>query len=153
MRIVTHPGELQKLCHDWRCRGLNTALVPTMGFFHAGHCSLMRWARDNADRVVVSLFVNPTQFAPDEDLDKYPADRERDFALARKEGVDLLFAPEAGAMYAPGHETVVSVPLLSRGLCGRSRPTHFQGVATVVCKLFNLVLPQTAVFGEKDWQQ
>jgi pantoate--beta-alanine ligase len=144
---------MQRICLEWRCRGLRTALVPTMGFFHAGHLSLMRWARANADRVVVSLFVNPTQFGPGEDLDAYPRDRGRDESLARGAGIDLLFSPLREAMYEQDHSTLITVEDLSGLLCGRSRPTHFRGVATVVAKLFNLCLPSVAVFGEKDWQQ
>jgi pantoate--beta-alanine ligase len=128
-------------------------LVPTMGFFHEGHLSLMRWARANADRVVVSLFVNPIQFGPGEDLGTYPRDTARDEAKARVEGVDLLFAPASEAMYAGDHCAMITVDCLSGLLCGKSRPTHFRGVATVVAKLFNLCTPTVAVFGEKDWQQ
>jgi pantoate--beta-alanine ligase len=124
-----------------------------MGSFHEGHLSLMRWARANAQKVIVSLFVNPIQFAPTEDLSSYPSDRSRDEALARGEGVDILFCPTPEAMYGQGPSTLVAVPALSRALCGKSRPNHFQGVATVVAKLFNLCLPTVAVFGEKDWQQ
>jgi pantoate--beta-alanine ligase len=124
-----------------------------MGAFHAGHLSLMDFARTGADRVLVSLFVNPTQFDPGEDLARYPRDFERDRALAGERGVDVLFAPEAHAMYEPDHACFVDVPELARGLCGRSRPGHFRGVATVVAKLFHLAQPTLAVFGEKDWQQ
>jgi pantoate--beta-alanine ligase len=113
----------------------------------------MRWARQNADTVAVSLFVNPTQFGPGEDLESYPRDFERDCRLAEAEGVDLLFAPQAQDVYKPDHATWVEVPALSRNLCGKSRPEHFRGVCTVVTKLFNLMLPHTAVFGRKDWQQ
>ncbi len=153
MQIVTDPRQASALARQWRFSGLHTVLVPTMGYFHAGHESLMRRARELGDKVMVSLFVNPTQFGPGEDLSSYPRDAARDAAIAEKLGVDLLFTPEASAMYAPDHATWVEVPALSANLCGASRPTHFRGVATVVSKLFMLLLPQTAVFGQKDWQQ
>lgn len=153
MRIVTDPGQFSALCRQDRCAGLTTALVPTMGYFHAGHLSLMDFARSRAQRVCVSLFVNPTQFGPGEDLAAYPRDFDHDAAQAEAHGVDLLFAPEPEAMYAPGHATLVQVPALAEHLCGKSRPVHFQGVATVVAKLLILATPCLAVFGQKDWQQ
>ena len=153
MKILTTPHELRAQCRDWRSGGASVGLVPTMGYFHAGHLSLMDHARSRADKVVVSLFVNPTQFGPSEDLDRYPRDHERDAAVAREHGVDALFLPEPGAMYAPDHATWVEVPDLAAGLCGATRPTHFRGVCTVVAKLFNLAAPDFAVFGQKDWQQ
>ena len=137
----------------WRQKGLSVALVPTMGYFHEGHLALMRMARSRADRVVVSLFVNPSQFGPEEDLDRYPRDLERDTELAKGQGVDCLFSPSAGEMYLPGFQTWIDVERLSQGLCGASRPGHFRGVATVVAKLFNIVRPDIAVFGQKDFQQ
>lgn len=133
--------------------GKTTALVPTMGFFHEGHLSLMRMANKHADSVVVSLFVNPIQFGPDEDFEQYPRDIERDAALAEKEGVDLLFAPDVEAMYPEEIRTKVSVSCLTDVLCGKDRPGHFNGVTTVVAKLFNIVKPGVAVFGKKDFQQ
>lgn len=153
MRIVTDPGQFQAHCHKDRCAGLTTALVPTMGYFHAGHLSLMDHARSKAERVYVSLFVNPTQFGPGEDLEAYPRDFDRDASLAEARGVDVFFAPEPEAMYPPGHATLVKVPALAEHLCGQSRPVHFQGVATVVAKLLILAQPSLAVFGQKDWQQ
>lgn len=153
MRIVSDPGQFSAQCRQDRCAGLVTALVPTMGFFHAGHLSLMDHARSRAQRVYVSLFVNPAQFGPGEDLAAYPRDLDRDAALAEAHGTDLLFAPEPGAMYPAGHATLVQVPALAEHLCGRSRPAHFQGVATVVAKLLVLAQPSLAVFGQKDWQQ
>jgi pantoate--beta-alanine ligase len=153
VRIVTDPREFQEQCWRDRCAGLATALVPTMGFFHAGHLSLMGHARSRADRVYVSLFVNPTQFGPTEDLAAYPRDFDRDAALAEEQGVDMLFAPRPEDMYPSGHATQVQVPPLAAHLCGVSRPTHFQGVATVVTKLLVLAAPTLAVFGQKDWQQ
>lgn len=136
-----------------RQAGLSLALVPTMGFFHQGHLSLMRWAVNNADQVVVSLFVNPVQFGPGEDLERYPRNQQQDLKLARSLGVDYFFIPDAGDIYPPGFDTWVDSPGLSRELCGKSRPGHFRGVATVVCKLLNIVMPSMAVFGLKDRQQ
>lgn len=153
VEIITRCQEFQSLCHGWRKQGVRTALVPTMGYFHDGHIALMRWARSQADKVIVSLFVNPTQFAPTEDLSRYPRDLERDEASARSAGVDLLFIPPAEEMYSPDYATWVTLPTLSAKLCGKTRPNHFQGVATVVTKLFQLALPEIAVFGQKDWQQ
>jgi len=152
LRIQT-PAAMQELGLTWRREGLTVGLVPTMGYWHEGHLSLLRWARENCDLLVASIFVNPTQFGPGEDLENYPSDLERDSGLARECGVDALFTPVKDEMYCPGHGTWVNVPELTRNLCGRSRPIHFQGVATVVCKLFNLVQPTFAVFGQKDWQQ
>ncbi len=153
MEIVNHPRDMQAASLAWRQQHQTIALVPTMGYFHEGHLSLMRYARERGDRLVVSLFVNPTQFGPSEDLDRYPRDLERDAALAREVGVDVLYTPTAGQMYPEGYQTYVSVEDVSQGLCGASRPGHFRGVATVVLKLFNQVLPHLAVFGEKDYQQ
>lgn len=153
MQILNATHEIYNLCQQWRGQNQRIALVPTMGYYHAGHEELMRHARAHADKVVVSLFVNPTQFAPGEDLAAYPRDLENDASVAAALGVDALFVPASEAMYAPDHSTWVSVPALSQGLCGLSRPTHFQGVCTVVLKLFMLVAPHMAVFGEKDWQQ
>jgi len=153
MRIVKTVGEMRVEAEARRCAGKMVGLVPTMGFFHEGHLSLMRRARAEGGMVVVSLFVNPTQFGPGEDLAAYPRDFARDCALARAEGVDLMFAPEAGEMYAGDHATFVNVERLTGNLCGASRPGHFRGVATVVAKLFNACRPQRAYFGLKDYQQ
>ena len=152
MRIET-PAAMQELALEWRKEGLRVGLVPTMGYWHEGHLSLMRWAREHCDVLVASIFVNPTQFGPGEDLENYPSDVARDSALARDCGVDVLFTPVRDDVYFPDHGTWVTVPELTANLCGRSRPIHFRGVATVVCKLFNLVQPAFAAFGEKDWQQ
>jgi pantoate--beta-alanine ligase len=153
MNIIKDTEEFRRVCLADRCRGLRTALVPTMGYFHEGHLSLMRWARENADRVYVSLFVNPAQFGENEDLESYPRDEERDAGLAEAQGVDVLFTPDRSDLYPPGHATWVEAPELSGRLCGASRPVFFRGVATVVAKLLNLALPNVAVFGEKDRQQ
>ena len=136
-----------------RADGKTIALVPTMGFLHLGHLQLVRRALQNADAVVVTIFVNPTQFALTEDLSSYPRDMERDLALLRAEGVAAVFTPDPDEMYLPGADTIVDVPSLSGVLQGAVRPSHFKGVATVVTKLFNITQPDVAVFGEKDFQQ
>ena len=153
MEIISDPAQMRQQAQDWRSQGHKIALVPTMGYFHEGHLSLMRYGREAAAKLVVSLFVNPAQFGPNEDLARYPRDLERDAALARDAGVDVLYTPPAGAMYPQDYQTYVTVEGLSRGLCGASRPGHFRGVATVVLKLLNQVQPHTAIFGEKDYQQ
>lgn len=153
MEIISNSQDMQGLARQWRSLGLKVVLVPTMGYFHPGHVSLMEYGRTIGERLVVSLFVNPTQFGPQEDFKVYPRDLDRDARLAREAGVDCLYAPEAAAMYPPGYQTFVTVETLTQGLCGASRPGHFKGVATVVLKLFNQMQPQVAVFGEKDYQQ
>jgi pantoate--beta-alanine ligase len=153
MEIISDPRDMQGLAGEWRGQGLKIVLVPTMGYFHQGHVSLMDYGRTRGDKLVVSLFVNPTQFGPAEDLAQYPRDLDRDARLAREAGVDILYTPAAASMYPPGYQTFVIVEQLSQGLCGASRPGHFQGVATVVLKLLNQVSPRVAVFGEKDYQQ
>jgi pantoate--beta-alanine ligase len=136
----------------WRA-GNTICLVPTMGFFHAGHLELMQHGRQEADQLVVSLFVNPIQFGPNEDYNRYPRDLDRDASLAEKEQADILFVPESNEMYADGFQTSVRVERLTETLCGEHRPGHFDGVATVVAKLFNIVRPHSVIFGEKDFQQ
>ncbi|MCL2458505.1 MAG: pantoate--beta-alanine ligase [Desulfobulbus sp.] len=153
MDIFQQPEEMQAWSKARFREGRTIALVPTMGFFHEGHLSLMRRAAELCDTVVVSLFVNPTQFGPNEDLDRYPRDFERDMDLVRKESVAAVFSPTPELMYGAGFQTEVRVARLSTYLCGASRPVHFAGVATVVTKLFNIVRPEAAVFGEKDFQQ
>jgi pantoate--beta-alanine ligase len=153
MEIIKTVKEMKAFSSKARQEGKTIAFVPTMGFFHEGHLSLMREGRRRCDLLIVSLFVNPTQFGPSEDFQKYPRDFERDRKMAEDVGVDLLFAPEAKEMYPPDHQTFLRVEKVTRGLCGRSRPTHFQGVATVVTMLFNIVMPHVAIFGEKDFQQ
>jgi pantoate--beta-alanine ligase len=147
MRVVRHAAELQLSLEG------STGLVPTMGGFHEGHLSLFRAARTENDTVVASLFVNPAQFAPGEDLDRYPRDEERDAALAEDNGVDVLFAPAAEEIYPEGFQTWVDVEKLGSILEGEHRPGHFRGVATICLKLFNLVRPDRAYFGQKDAQQ
>jgi pantoate--beta-alanine ligase len=137
----------------WQDPGLTWGLVPTMGYLHEGHLSLVRQARAENDRVVVSIYVNPTQFSPNEDLDNYPRDLANDLRLLKTEGVDLVFAPHDHAMYPPGFQTFVTVMDVSAPLEGASRPTHFRGVTTIVAKLFNIIQPQRAYFGQKDAQQ
>jgi pantoate--beta-alanine ligase len=153
MEIIERIKEMKTFSSKARQEGKTIAFVPTMGFFHEGHLNLMREGRKRCDLVIVSLFVNPTQFGPSEDFQKYPRNFERDRKMAEEVGVDLLFAPLSKEMYPPDHQTVVRVEKVTRGLCGRSRPTHFQGVATVVTMLFNIVMPHIAIFGEKDFQQ
>jgi pantoate--beta-alanine ligase len=153
MEIISDPAQMRQMAKDWRSQEHKIALVPTMGYFHEGHLSLMRYGREAADKLVVSLFVNPTQFGPNEDLARYPRDLERDAGMAREVGVDVVYTPPAETMYPPGYQTYVTVEELSRGLCGASRPSHFRGVATVVLKLLHQVQPHTAIFGEKDYQQ
>ena len=153
MRIFRQAQELQQFALETRRAGKSIALVPTMGFLHAGHASLIDIARGRADVVIVSIFVNPTQFGPGEDLDQSPRDFEHDRLVCEAHGADVIFAPEPGAMYAPDASTWVEETVLSRPLCGARRPGHFRGVATVVTKLFHLALPDVAVFGRKDAQQ
>ena len=160
MRIVTSTAAMQRLALRWRRAGTRVGFVPTMGYLHAGHLSLVHRARRLVAKrgiVVASIYVNPTQFAPTEDLSAYPRDLDRDTQLCRKAGVDVLFLPSDAEMYAGrdtgGYSTYVVEEQLSQGMEGGARPTHFRGVTTVVAKLFNLVLPDVAVFGAKDWQQ
>ena len=160
MRIIRSATAMQRLARQWQRRGIKISFVPTMGFLHEGHLSLVRRARKavgNHGVVVVSIYVNPTQFGPTEDLSRYPRDLKRDLKLCRAEGVDFIFVPADAEMY-PGkaeerYSTYVVEEKLARAMEGASRPTHFRGVTTVVAKLFNIVLPEVAVFGQKDFQQ
>jgi pantoate--beta-alanine ligase len=151
MQSIQSPEALLKQCVEWRAAGLRIGFVPTMGFLHEGHLSLMRLARSRCDRLVVSIYVNPLQFGPNEDLANYPRDAEGDAAKCAGEDIDLLFLPES--LFAAGHVTRVKVAGLADRLCGANRPGHFEGVTTVVARLFGLVQPHVAVFGEKDFQQ
>jgi pantoate--beta-alanine ligase len=153
MEIVRTVAELRDRVGYWRGRGARVALTPTMGALHEGHLSLVALGLREADRVVATLFVNPTQFGPGEDLASYPRDEARDVAMLRDAGCDLVFAPDATEMYPPGFATEVRVRGLTEVLCGAARPGHFDGVAQVVTKLLNQAQADVAIFGEKDWQQ
>jgi pantoate--beta-alanine ligase len=153
MTTVTSPDEMTRIAEAARKTGERIALVPTMGFLHDGHLALMREGRRRSSLLVASIFVNPTQFGPSEDFARYPRDLSRDCAMLETVPVDVVFAPEPAAMYSPDAQTWVEVTEVTRGLCGSSRPGHFRGVTTVVAKLFNIVKPHFAVFGEKDFQQ
>ena len=153
MDVIQDPQTLQSAALQVRLGGRSIGLVPTMGFLHEGHLSLIRAARADNDVVIVSNFVNPTQFGPTEDLNRYPRDLERDNRLCVELGVDFIFAPAPGTMYPEGFQTYIEVGPLAETLCGASRPGHFRGVATVVLKLFNLCQPTRAYFGTKDFQQ
>ncbi len=153
MRIISSVKEMQAIGESYRKIGREIGFVPTMGYLHEGHLSLVRRARKENDIVVVSIFVNPTQFGPNEDFEKYPRDLERDSRLLEREGVDYLFHPSSEEMYPEGYSTFVEVTGLTEGLCGAKRPGHFRGVATVVTKLLNIVRPHRAYFGKKDFQQ
>jgi pantoate--beta-alanine ligase len=153
IQVIRHPREMMDFSDAVRARGEPIGLVPTMGYLHEGHLSLMREARRRASTVVASIFVNPTQFGPNEDLSRYPRDFARDCAMMETVPVDVVFAPEASDMYPSRAQTWVEVTEVTRGLCGKGRPGHFRGVTTVVAKLFNIVKPHLAFFGEKDFQQ
>lgn len=153
MELIKTIEAMQRFSKDAARQGRKVGVVPTMGYLHDGHVSLIKQARKLADVVIVTIFVNPTQFGPNEDLDKYPRDFERDWMLCEQNGADAIFAPAPDEMYCPDSSTWVTEEKLSRSLCGKSRPVHFRGVTTVVAKLFNATLPDVAVFGQKDAQQ
>ncbi len=152
-KIITDPHIVQQQASEWKKSGLSIGLVPTMGYLHEGHQSLIHKAVEQNDRVIVSIFVNPIQFGPTEDLDSYPRDLEADAALCESEGVDIIFHPSADEMYEKSFSTHVEVDDITQFLCGKSRPTHFRGVTTVVTKLINIAKADRAYFGEKDAQQ
>jgi pantoate--beta-alanine ligase len=153
IQVITTPFAMTAWSEAARARGERVVFVPTMGALHAGHVSLLTAARKRGEQVVLSIFVNPTQFGPSEDLAHYPRDLEGDLAKASSVGADVAFVPEARDMYLPGAQTFIDVREISQGLCGGRRAGHFTGVATVVCKFFNIVRPHVAIFGEKDFQQ
>ncbi|MBF0225400.1 MAG: pantoate--beta-alanine ligase [Desulfobacterales bacterium] len=153
MKIIKTVKEMTAWSNEIRSKNKTIGFVPTMGFFHEGHLSLMQEAKKKTDFVVVSVFVNPLQFGTGEDFDAYPTNIEKDLALAQNEGVNIFFNPNKSELYFKGFQTTVSLSDLPNHLCGLSRPTHFKGVTTVVTKLFNIVKPHIAVFGEKDYQQ
>ncbi len=153
IQIIETVREMQAFSESLRRQGKTVSFVPTMGFFHEGHLDLMREGRRRADCLVVSIYVNPTQFGPTEDLDRYPRNFDRDRSLAESVGVDVIYFPSNREMYPPGYQTYVNVEEVTDNLCGLSRPGHFRGVTTVCCKLFNIVKPHSTVFGKKDFQQ
>jgi len=153
MVLIEDIASMKRYVLAVKSNGTTIGLVPTMGYFHEGHLMLMRMAKKISDHLIISLFVNPAQFGQGEDLDKYPKDMERDKTLARAVGVECIFAPSVEEMYPEGYSTYVNVENITNVLCGVSRPHHFRGVATVVTKLFNIIEPDIAVFGEKDFQQ
>jgi pantoate--beta-alanine ligase len=153
VHVITTPAAMSAWSEAARARGERIAFVPTMGALHAGHVSLLAAARKQGDRVALSIFVNPTQFGPQEDLARYPRDLDGDLAQAASVGTDVAFVPGVADMYPPGAQTFIDVREVAQGLCGERRPGHFTGVATVVAKLFGIVRPHVALFGEKDFQQ
>ncbi|MGL5651086.1 MAG: pantoate--beta-alanine ligase [Paraclostridium sp.] len=153
MKIINNIKEIRKQVKDWKNDGLSVALVPTMGYLHEGHESLIKKASENNDKVIVSIFVNPMQFGINEDLSTYPRDINRDSSICKKNGASVIFNPSVEEMYKDGFSTFVDMDNLTSELCGKSRPTHFRGVCTIVSKLFNIVNPDKAYFGQKDAQQ
>lgn len=153
MEVIETVNGMQRISEAARIAGRTIALVPTMGFLHEGHLELVRAGKKHADVLIMSIFVNPTQFGPNEDYGNYPRDAEGDLEKAREAGVDMVFMPSVEEMYPAGCQTVVTVGRVTQRLCGLSRPGHFDGVTTVVAKLFNIVKPHLAVFGQKDYQQ
>jgi len=153
LEIIETVQEMQQRSEALRSAGQTISLVPTMGFLHEGHLELMRVGKRHSDKLIISIFVNPAQFGPGEDLDQYPRDKKGDLEKARDVGVNIVFMPSVGEMYQEGYQTKIQVENLPQHLCGLSRPGHFDGVTTVVAKLFNITKPHMAVFGQKDYQQ
>lgn len=153
MEIISTAKEMQQRSDQFRQQGKTIAFVPTMGYLHEGHLALMREGKEQGDKLIISIFVNPTQFGPAEDYEQYPRDMQRDLKLAQKVGVDCVFTPSAQELYPDGFQTAVEVEGVTQNLCGISRPGHFRGVTTIVAKLFNIVKPHIALFGQKDYQQ
>ena len=153
IEVISDIVKMRQICDNKRLKGLKIGLVPTMGAFHEGHVSLIRRALKKSDFVIVSIYVNPIQFGQNEDFNKYPRDLEVDVRLADSLGAHMVFSPDDSIIYPEGYSTYITVEGLTEGLCGRSRPTHFRGVTTVIAKLFNIVMPHVAVFGQKDAQQ
>jgi len=153
MEIIALKSEMKKVSDGLKIKGKSIGLVPTMGYLHEGHVSLIRQSKKDCDVTILSIFVNPAQFGPNEDFNKYPRDFKRDSGIAAEEGVDYIFAPEAEEMYSKNHLSYVEVEKLNRIMCGKFRPVHFKGVCTVILKLFNIVSPNKAFFGKKDFQQ
>ena len=153
MKIIETVAEMQALSTEWRCSGMKVGVVPTMGALHNGHLSLIDIIRAEVDKIILTIFVNPTQFGENEDLDKYPRTFDADVSACEEKGVDAIFFPSPEQMYSADSSIWVTEETLSQGLCAASRPTHFRGVNTVVAKLYNATLPDVAVFGEKDYQQ
>ena len=153
LKIISTISEMKNVTHSFRAKGLNIGFIPTMGCLHEGHLNLIKQSLENCDRTVVSIFVNPTQFGANEDLDSYPRQLQCDIKKLEEVGVDVLFHPTNEEMYPSGHKTCIQVKEITKNLCGKSRPDLFNGVSTVVLKLFNIVHPNKAYFGEKDWQQ
>ena len=153
MKVINYIDEIREIVRAWKKEGLTIGFVPTMGYLHEGHESLIKNSVKENDKTIVSIFVNPTQFGPNEDLEKYPRDLESDKNLCNKNNVDIIFNPSSNEMYNDDFSTYINMNGLTKELCGKSRPTHFSGVCTVVTKLFNIVKADKAYFGEKDAQQ
>lgn len=153
MRVISNVSEIRDIVKEWKRDGLTVGFVPTMGYLHEGHESLIKSSVNENDKSIVSIFVNPTQFSPNEDLESYPRDLERDTEICYRNEVDIVFTPTTEEMYDADFSTIINMEGLTKELCGKSRPTHFSGVCTVVTKLFNIVKPDRAYFGEKDAQQ
>ena len=153
MHIIHSIDEMQSLSEKLRKEGGKIGFVPTMGYLHEGHLSLVNLLKEQTDTVILSIFVNPIQFGKGEDLDKYPRDLDGDMKLCQERGVDIVFIPEGGEMYRKGHSTLIQEEKVSQGLCGKTRPSHFQGVTTICAKLFNICQPHTVALGQKDAQQ